>query len=958
MTRVGMSASKAGQEIFSDNAEPDSGCIQLRGVRVNNLKGLDLDIPHGQFLALCGLSGSGKTSLALDTLFAEGQRRYIECFSPYTRQFLEQLEKPDADRIDGIPPAISVSATRHRSNARTTIGSVTESIDYLRLLFSQIAEITCFQCNQLVRRNSPQQVLSEIKDKPADLKFQIGFEVHWETAEQLQATISDIKRNGFRRVVVGDTSYETDGIPLPNFITPNIDSMVVIVDRLKTGKLQAVRCIESLETAFFYGQGSAVVLTEGAEGSLRIDGVAFDKSVYSNRLVCDGCDTPFPEPDAGLFSFNNPKGACPTCEGFGSVSFLDIDKIVPDPSRSISQGAIVPWNSPAYQHELEELTALAPVHDFPLDKPFSELSEDHLKLLWEGDRDRDFGGLNGFFRWLERRKYKMHLRIFLARWRSYHDCEDCQGKRLNQIALSFKFQGMNLADFSDLPVTELLRRLKVIEDNPDTPPEALNLLGLIANRIQFLEEVGVGYLTLGRQLRTLSSGERQRVALTRALGSDLVNLLYVLDEPSAGLHAADVEQIAGKITRLQDQGNTVVMVDHNPRMIGMVDRVIEIGPEAGRHGGEIVFDGTPQQLITQSDTITAEFMSGKRGGSFHGERRDNKRSRIQISGACGHNLKNITVDFPLDVLCVVSGVSGAGKSTLVRQTLAPALQNRLSDSTEATLEFSKLHGGDRFDQVAVIDQSALPRISRSNPATYVKAWDEIRKVFAETADAQAKGLKPGAFSFNVEGGRCARCSGEGYQRIDMQFMADVLRTCEECRGTRFKSEVVQVRYRNKNVAEILQMTANQAFAFFRGHRKVQARLKLLKDVGLGYVQIGQPVSTLSVGEAQRLKLASFLGRGGQKRTLFIMDQPTFGLHMSDVVRLIDCFDALIDVGHSLIVIEHNLLMLAHADHIIDLGPGPAESGGQVVATGTPEEICENQASVTGKFLKPLFSESR
>ena len=956
MSDRGSAAQNEVMETALDHSAPSAGSIQLRGVRVNNLKNIDLDIPHGQMVALCGLSGSGKTSLALDTLFAEGQRRYIECFSPYTRQFLDQLEKPDADRIDGIPPAISVSASRQRGNARTTIGSVTETIDYLRLLFAQVAEITCYQCGTAVRRNSPQQVLSALNEELPNRKFQIGFPVHWETAEQLQAVISDIKRNGFRRVIIEGTSYETDGLPLSDFARPEISAMTVIVDRLKTGNIKPVRCIESLETAFFYGHGTAVVLLEDPQGDLQVDGVNFAQRNFSNRLVCAGCGTEFPEPDAGLFSFNSPKGACATCEGFGSVSFLDIDKIVPDPSLSIRDNAIAPWKSPAYQHEREELMTIAAAHDFPLDVSFSDLTESQLRLVWEGDRELDFGGLNGFFRWLERRKYKMHLRIFLARWRSYKDCPDCGGQRLNEVALSYRIDGMNLADISQVPIDELLDRFLTILENDETKSEAFPLVQLLSRRLKFLSNVGVGYLTVGRQLRTLSSGERQRVALTRALGSDLVNLLYVLDEPSAGLHAADIEQVAGQIGCLQDRNNTVVIVDHNPRMIGLAERVVEIGPEAGRGGGEVVFDGSPLELVTGSDTVTADFMSGKRGFSFTGERRDNQRARIQLAGARGNNLKNITVNFPLDLLCVVSGVSGAGKSTLVRQTLAPALQNRIQDNSEPTLEFSKLHGGDRFDQVAVIDQSALPRVSRSNPATYVKAWDEIRKVFADTEDAKARNLKPGAFSFNVEGGRCDRCSGDGYLRIDMQFMADVLRTCEECRGTRFKSEVVAVRYRNRNVADVLQMTANQAFAFFRGHRKVQARLKLLKDVGLGYVQIGQPVSTLSVGEAQRLKLASFLGKGGQKRTLFIMDQPTFGLHMSDVVRLIDSFDALIDVGHSLIVIEHNLLMLAHADHIIDLGPGPADLGGQVVAEGTPEQICENTNSVTGRFLKPLLLE--
>ncbi len=943
------------------NRAPSSGKISLRGVRVNNLKNVDLDIPHGQLVTLCGLSGSGKTSLALDTLFAEGQRRYVECFSPYTRQFLEQLEKPDADVIEGIPPAIAITATRQTGSARTTIGSVTESIEFLRLLYARSAVIRCHECQTDVSRSSPQQIIQQLASEAPDRKFQIAFPATWENAEQLEALVSDIKRNGFRRVIVNQQTIDTDGLALQDFSfaagSDDRHEMLVVVDRLKTGDLQKGRCAESLETALFYGHGNCVVLLEADDSEFLLDGKPVEKRSYSTLLVCGNCQTEYPEPDASLFSFNSPKGACPTCEGFGSVHFRDIDKIVPNPNLSVRDGAIAPWNSPAYRHELEELIEIAEDHKFPLDVPFSKLKQKDLDLVWQGDRTRDFGGLDGFFAWLEKRKYKMHLRIFMARWRSYRECPDCLGARLNPTALSYCIDDQNLAQLGSLPIEQLHERLQTLAEQEKSSKETTDLIRMINGRLQYLIKVGVGYLSLDRQLRTISSGERQRVALTRALGSNLVNLLYVLDEPSAGLHPADLERLTPQIQHLQERRNTVVVVDHHPEIMKLADRLVEIGPKAGTAGGEIVFDGSPDEMVASSQTETGLFLSGQRGYSFNPDRRDNKRSRIQISGACGNNLKNITVDFPLDLLCVVTGVSGSGKSSLVRQTLAPALQNRLEETTHPTLPFNKLHGGDRFDQVAVIDQTALKKISRSNPATYVKAWDEIRKVFADTPDAKTRNLKPGAFSFNVEGGRCDHCSGDGHIRIDMQFMADVLRRCDQCQGTRFKAEVCQVRYRNKNISDVLSMTANQAFSFFRGHKKVQARLKLLGDVGLSYVQIGQPVSTLSSGEAQRLKLAAFLGRGSQKRTLFIMDEPTAGLHMADVVRLIDSFDALIDVGHSLIVIEHNQLMLAHADHIVDLGPGPADSGGMVVATGTPEEISENENSITGRYLKTLLQES-
>ncbi len=937
-----------------DAATPTKGLIRLRGVRVNNLKNLDLDIPHGQMLSLCGLSGSGKTSLALDTLFAEGQRRYIECFSPYTRQFLDQWEKPEADAIDGIPPAIAVTASRYRGNARTTVGTVTETIEYLRLLFAHSATISCFECGSPVTRNSPQEVVQFLEGLPGSSRFQIAFPVHWESNEQFRATVSDIQRNGFRRVIVGGASYTSESlVDWVNRVPSSVNELLVVVDRLKTGVLNESRCAESLESAFFYGQGRAVVLIESAQGGEVIDGVTCTRHHYIDRLICGQCQTEFPVPEASLFSFNSPRGACPTCEGFGSIHFLDIAKIVPDPSLSVKQGAIAPWNSPAYQHELQELIEIAEHHQFPLDLPFGKLSESQLELVWRGDRARDFGGLDGFFRWLEKRKYKMHLRVFLARWRSYRDCPECQGQRLNPLSLSYRIQDRSIADLSRVPAGELYRQLTAFA-RQQGDPQTGHLTHMVCQRLLYLMDVGLDYLSLGRQLRTLSSGERQRVALTRALGSNLVNLLYVLDEPSAGLHAHDLQKLTGQIVKLKQRRNTVVIVDHEPLLFSLSDRVVELGPLAGQAGGEIVFDGSFAELKQMGTTVTGQFLAGERGFCRPHVRRDTQRARIQITGARGHNLKNITVDFPLDVLCVVAGVSGSGKSTLVRQTLAPALQKRIEAAGEIPLGFDKLHGGERFDQIAVIDQSALPRISRSNAATYIKAWDEIRHVFSETADAKGKNLKPGAFSFNVEGGRCEKCAGEGFIRIDMQFMADVLQRCEQCQGKRFKAEVVQVRYRNRDVSDVLQMTVNEAFAFFRGHRKVQSRLKLLKDVGLDYLQIGQPASTLSIGEAQRLKLAAFLGKGAQKRTLFIMDQPTCGLHMADVARLLECFDALIDVGHSLIVIEHNLLMLANADHIIDLGPGPADAGGQVVATGTPEQICENEGSITGRYLKPLL----
>ncbi len=943
-------------------SDPAVGVIQLRGVRVNNLKDVDLDIPHGQLLTFCGLSGSGKTSLALDTLFAEGQRRYIECFSPYTRQFLHQLEKPEADEIQGIPPAIAVTASRKSGNARTTVGTVTEVIEFLRLLFARTAELVCPDCQRAVTCNSPQDVTSELAEIQEGRRLQIAFPVSWQSAGERESVLSDLRRNGFRRVIFQGSSGEVDGLIGDSDTSDEAAELQVVVDRLKTSSDLPSRCTESLETAYFYGHGHAAVLLElpaGAksDAAQTIDGRLWERRGYCNHLICGNCQRGFSEPEAALFSFNSPHGACPECEGFGSVHYIDMDKIVPDPSKTLREGAIVPWKSPAYQHELDELIAIADQHDLPLDVPFSEMGKEHLDLIWQGDRANDFGGLNGFFRWLEKRKYKMHLRIFLARWRSWRDCPQCHGRRLNDTALAWQIDGRNIAELSATSIDELIQCLEAGESASDDRAQT-QLVHQITDRLRYLQQVGVGYLTLDRPLRTLSAGEQQRVALTRALGSTLVNLLYVIDEPSAGLHPHDVQKLKPQICELHDRRNTVVIVDHDPEIITMSQRVVELGPSAGRAGGEIVFDGSPGDLAAQATTPTGQFLAGKRGFSYSAERRrDASRSKIKLFGARTNNLKNIDAEFPLGVLCVVTGVSGSGKSSLVRQTLAPAIEMELRSGSPTRPDCDQVLGAGKIDQIAVIDQTALGKISRSNPATYVKAFDEIRKVFAGTVDAKTRSLKPGHFSFNVEGGRCEHCNGEGYLTIDMQFMADVLRKCEQCGGTRFKSSIREVRYRNRNIAEVLEMTVDDGFAFFRGHKRVQTRLKLLKDVGLGYVQLGQPVSTLSTGEAQRLKLAAFLGAGGAKRTLFIMDEPTSGLHMADVVRLIDCFDALIDVGHSLIVIEHHLLMMAHADHIIDVGPGAADAGGRIIATGTPEEISENDESVTGRYLAQLIQQA-
>ncbi len=936
--------------------------ISLRGVRVHNLQDVDLDIPHGQLLAICGLSGSGKSSLAFDTLYAEGQRRYIESLSPYTRQFLEQLGKPEAERIEGIPPAIAVRAARGTAGPRATVGSATEVVDYLRLLYAKLAQINCVHCHALVTRDDPQTVGHFFEALPEGCRFQIGFSVSIQGNEltETKFLFEGLRRNGFSRIVIGQTTYDLAGFPdqtdanLQQRVAGNTEAFV-IVDRLTVGSAETDRVRESLETAFQFGGGCVVLVQQAqddvASGGLTIDDRHWELKRFSKNLLCDQCGTVYPDPEPNLFSYNNALGACPECEGFGSVQRFDIDLIVPDASKSLREGAIAPWNSPSYRHELDELLDLADDYGVPVDVPFDQLSKSEIELLWTGVPERKFGGLNGFFAWLEKRKYKMHLRVFLSRWRTYDPCPACHGDRLKPEVLAYRIENQSLAEMSRQKVSVLRQGFEELQLGSANSEIAGRVLQQIRVRLKYLCEVGLGYLALDRPLRTLSGGETQRVALTSSLGSQLVNMLYVLDEPSAGLHPGDMQPLIEAVQQLSQRDNTVVVVDHEPHMITAAQRVIEIGPEAGSAGGQIVFDGTIKQMLRSKQSMTGQYMAGKRGLLGEEVQRRPARGFLRLTGARGNNLDHLTVEFPLGCLCLVTGVSGAGKSTLVQKTLYGAVCKRKGKTVQRPLAFDDVFGDSQFDEIVLIDQSPVGRSPRSNPVTYVKAFDEIRKAFAETVDAKTRNFKAGHFSFNVDGGRCNKCHGDGSLSIDMQFMADIYIKCDQCRGTRYRDEVLKVRYRGKNIHDVLSMTVRQAFSFFRGQPKVQGKLKALIDVGLDYIRLGQPATTLSSGEAQRLKLALYLNSSRKRRTLFLLNEPTSGLHMRDVVRLVDCFDALISVGHSFIVIEHNLQLIKHADWIIDLGPGAADRGGQIVVQGTPEQVVECEHSVTGRYLK-------
>jgi excinuclease ABC subunit A len=986
----------AGRTTERPSGEPPS--IELRGVAVHNLKEVDLDIPLRKLVALCGVSGSGKTSLALDTLYAEGQRRYIESFSPYTRQFLERLDKPAAERIDGLPAAIAVTRDDVSRSNRATIGTATETIDYLRLLFAKIGRLVCPGCGLSVERSSPDSAAQRLTEQPEGTRMMVAFPASPIEGESLAEFTARLQSQGFVRVVEAPTRSVSDEPKLTrsaseestltrsaseeSSISPRSRCLLVIVDRLIAGSQSSQRLRDSLETAFTHGDGRATILFEGAtagssssaggsagaspsrtdgSASITIEDRQYRRLDFSTRLECPGCARQFADPEPRRLSFNSPLGACPTCEGFGNIVDLDMERIVPDRTKSIRDGAIAPWNTPAYKHELDELLALAADYGLPVDVPFRELTEEHLRLIRQGVPERNFGGLAGFFAWLEKRKYKMHLRVFLSRWRTTSECPTCHGSRLCDEALGWRVGGRNLAEVTQLKIDDALAFFHALPLTDHERKVARTMLQQVRARLGFLAQVGLGYLSLDRTLRTLSGGEAQRVALTSAMGASLVNMLYVLDEPSVGLHPRDVDRLIHAVRGLRDRGNTVVVVEHEEALLRAADQLIEIGPGAGDRGGEVVFQGTLPDMLQPDASLTGEYLAGRRGVSIPQRRRAATRGSIRLLGARGNNLKNVTVDFPLGVLCLVTGVSGSGKSTLVQETLFGALCRRKRKDSEPPLAYDDVVGCGQIDDVVLVDQSPIGRSPRSNPVTYIKAFDPIRAVFAETIDARTHNYTAGHFSFNVDGGRCSACEGEGYTKVDMQFLADVFMKCGQCGGTRYRKEILAVKYRGKNIADVLAMTVREAFGFFRGQPKVQARLKQLIDVGLDYLQLGQPANTLSAGEAQRLKLAAHLSEASRNRTLFLLDEPTTGLHFADVVTLLDCFEALLSVGHSLIVVEHNLQLMRAADYIIDLGPGAGEEGGRVVVQGTPEEVAHCGESATGQHLAasltPAFSDA-
>ncbi|MDR6761535.1 excinuclease ABC subunit A [Flavobacterium sp. 2755] len=915
--------------------------IIIKGAQVHNLKNVDVAIPRNKLVVITGLSGSGKSSLAFDTLYAEGQRRYVESLSSYARQFLGRLDKPKVEYIKGIAPAIAIEQKVNTTNARSTVGTSTEIYDYIKLLFARIGRTYSPVSGQEVKKNTVTDVVSDVKTLEIDSRWLLLAPIHLEEGRLLEDKLKVLLQQGFARILVDNEMVRLDEFTPTELHKLDNKDILLIIDRIVVKEEEEFynRLSDAVQTAFFEGKGICYLQEVGSE----------KRFSYSNNFELDGIT--FLEPNVHLFSFNNPYGACPVCEGYGNIIGIDTDLVVPNTSLSVFQSAIYPWRGESMSWYKDELVKHAYKFDFPIHKPYFELSEDQKDLIWKGNQY--FQGLNDFFKELEEKNYKIQNRVMLSRYRGKTKCHACRGKRLREEASYVKINGKTVSDLVDLPIRHLVTFFKNIELNVYEQQIAKRLMVEINNRLSFLTEVGLDYLTLNRNSATLSGGESQRINLATSLGSSLVGSMYILDEPSIGLHPKDSERLIKVLLSLRDLGNTVIVVEHDEDIMKAADMIIDIGPEAGTFGGKLVAQGTYAEIL-KSDSLTSKYLNGDLEISVPKKRRKFK-NHIDIIGARENNLKNINVTFPLDVLTVVTGVSGSGKSTLIKKILFPAMQKKLENAAEKAGQFSEISGSfSQIKHIEYVDQNPIGRSSRSNPVTYIKAYDDIRDLYAKEKLSKIRGYQAKHFSFNVDGGRCETCKGEGSINVEMVFMADVSLPCETCGGKRFKKEILEVAFDNQNINDVLTMTIDDAIAFFEKNKqtKITQKLQPLQDVGLGYVQLGQSSSTLSGGEAQRIKLASFLVKGATKdKALFVFDEPTTGLHFHDIKKLLASFDALIEKGHSIIVIEHNLDLIKCADWIIDLGPEGGENGGHLLATGTPEDVVKIKESVTGIYLK-------
>ena len=980
----------------------DTAHLVVRGARTHNLKNIDLTLPVGQLIIVTGVSGSGKSSLAFDTIYAEGQRRYVESLSAYARQFLERMEKPDVDRIDGIAPAIAIRQKNSVRNPRSTVGTTTEIHDYMRLLFARVGRTFCRSCSREVVRETAEVVARQLGELPAGTRLLLGFdlpvvettaatearevdelaEIAEETestdardpagrapeatsaagppAAAVTATIESLRKKGFARLLVDGRAVAFDDVNPAALADRSV--LRVVVDRVQldgpgahADNGQRQRLTDSIETAYLEGGGAAWAVEVSPEAQAA-------HSVthrFSERFECRNCGITYEDPQPRLFSFNNPFGACPTCHGFGNIIELDMDLVVPDATKSIAQGAIEPWSKPHYRAQLANLKRAANKAKVRLDVPWSDLSEEERRFVVDGSpTSSDYDGIRGFFRWLERKKYKVHVRVFLSRYRGYLTCPDCGGARLRREARDVQVAGRTIDKVSALTVREAQSFFAELKLTPKEETIAEKVLKEIRRRLSFLSDVGLDYLTLDRLSSTLSGGEAQRINLATSLGSALVGTLYVLDEPSIGLHSRDNLRLIAILRQLRDQGNTVLVVEHDADMIRVGDHIVDLGLGAGEQGGRVVHSGALDALLHEPRSLTAKYLRQELAIPVPTSRRRGTGQKVRLLGATEHNLKNVDIAIPLNLLTCVTGVSGSGKSTIVHDVLYAAIKRAKGAWDKRVGTFKKLEGAEFITDVVLVDQAPIGRTPRSNPVTYLKAFDPIRELFAATKDARSRGLTASHFSFNVPGGRCEACQGEGEVRVEMQFLADVFVPCDQCDGKRFKPQVLEVRYRGRSIHQVLDLTVREALTFFSSSPKVLRRLQVLDEIGLGYLRLGQPATTLSGGEAQRIKIAAHLSSHTGERLLYILDEPTTGLHFDDIAKLLTAFRKLLEAGHTLLVIEHNLDVIKTADYIIDLGPEGGEDGGSVVATGTPEQVAQVDGSYTGRYLRPVLAEGR